>query len=638
MTLLVLLKKKATSEKKAFAFLLKLLILLTALKCIFFIYNYNVGDGWRVYHLIDVVLILKWSLIYDGISIACINCVMFVLLFACGRFFKYNFFRKSFLVTFSLANTFLILLNTVDIFYYRFHLQRADADLVYVLRNPFDNGTTKAFLILSLIVLYCSIAGWLLYKSAERLTEANTSAKGFVLANLLLLAFIGTFFLTGTKKQLPTYPLTEIDAIQLPLVQNSFHSFIYSIYRRQEALLPRIHYMTSAKRESLFSIRKKSAGNTSQKNIILFIMESVPLDFFDKTSPYKVYMPFLDSLVNKSTFFSNAFSYSYNSNKGITAILGGLPTITDIPLYHSNYTSLHKTSLGSELAKKNYNSSFFIGDNYDDFGFAKCCKWLGIQHYFCMQDIPGHEKMEKHTMGLHDEYVLHFMQQKLANLKQPFFAAQYNISTHYPNDIPSAYIDKSPTLNLTGPMKSMQYYNDCLKQFFEEAKSKPWYKNTVFIFCSDHWAQPHAKNIKIDQVESFRIPLFIYDPSKETHEEQTNTVSQLDILNTILHYANIGDSITSYGEDLTDTLKQKHRAVFTKINGALYQAINDQYVLGFDAMEGREIYCYDFINDPDKKNNLLIDGHPNATINNLSWQMKAFLQTSSDHYRNNHNN
>jgi phosphoglycerol transferase MdoB-like AlkP superfamily enzyme len=152
-------------------------------------------------------------------------------------------------------------------------------------------------------------------------------------------------------------------------------------------------------------------------------MESVPADFFEDTSPYKVSMPFLDSLVNKSTYFSNAFSYSYNSNKGITAILAGLPTITDVPLYHSNYTSLSRTSIGTVLVKNNYSSAFFIGDNYDDFGFAKCCKWLGIQQYFCRQDIPGNSEMEKHSLGLHDEYVLNFMQQKLATMKQPFFAA-----------------------------------------------------------------------------------------------------------------------------------------------------------------------------------------------------------------------
>lgn len=49
-------------------------------------------------------------------------------------------------------------------------------------------------------------------------------------------------------------------------------------------------------------------------------MESVPYDFFDSSSAYKVAMPFFDSLLQKSVFYKNAFGYSHESNKGITAI------------------------------------------------------------------------------------------------------------------------------------------------------------------------------------------------------------------------------------------------------------------------------------------------------------------------------
>jgi phosphoglycerol transferase MdoB-like AlkP superfamily enzyme len=460
------------------------------------------------------------------------------------------------------------------------------------------------------------------------------SGNRFPLTNILLSIFICLFFLTGSKKELPTYPLTQLEAVQLPLAQNSFHSFIYSMYRNNEGSIPAIIYMSTSQQKTLFSIHKKINPSVTAKNIVLFIMESVPLDFFDSSSSYKVAMPFLDSLVNRSIFFDNAFSYSYNSNKGITAILAGLPTITDIPLYHSNYTSISRTSIGAILATKNYSSAFFIGDNYDDFGFAKCCKWLGIQHYYCMEDIPGHAQMEKHTMGLHDEYVLNFMQQKLSKTEQPFFAVQYNISTHYPNDIPTTFKVKSPSVNTSAPMKTMQYYNDCLEQFFKDASTKTWYNNTIFIFCSDHWAQPNTENIKIDDVESFRIPLFIYEPAKEKKIRISSPVSQLDIINSILYYGNINDSIISYGENLRDTMLQQNRTIFTKINNAVYQSINDEYVLGFNAVEGKALYCYAYKKDPVKKDNLLLQRNTPA-IDSLILKMKAFLQTASAHYRGN---
>ena len=627
------LKIAAAKEKTAFVFLSKLLILLCALKCAFFFYNYRITNGWSLLNISDAGLIIKWSLLYDAVCIALVNLPLFFFISVAGNFL-HNKYVKVFVTTlFTFLNTLLIFLNSVDIFYYRFHLQRADADMLYVLRNPFDNGTANVFLVVvgsSILLLWLS---WLIFKSIFKLLETATPVNHFLLTNSLLIVFLLLFYFSGSKKLVPTYPLTELEPTQLPLAQNSLHSFIYSLYRKNETTIPAINYMSTAQQESLFSIHKKNnTGASSPKNIVLFIMESVPADFFDSASPYKVTMPFLDSIVNKSTYFNNAFSFSYSSNKGITALLTGLPTITDIPLYHSNFTSINRTSVGTELAKKNYSSAFFIGDNYDDFGFAQCSKWLGIQQYYCMQNIPGYQQMEKHSMGLHDEYVLHFMQEKLRYMKQPFFAVQYNISTHYPNDLPKTFTDSYPGRNTTPPMKSMQYYNNCLEQFFKTAATQPWFNNTVFIFCADHWAQPDTRNIRIDEVESFRIPLFIYDPADEKKIRISSPVSQLDIINTILYFGNVNDSFVSYGVNLRDTMLQPHRIVFTKLNNALYQAINDEYVLGFNPTEGKTVYCYDYKNDPEKKNNLLL--RPTLPkVDSIILNMKAFLQTASNHYR-----
>jgi phosphoglycerol transferase MdoB-like AlkP superfamily enzyme len=289
-------------------------------------------------------------------------------------------------------------------------------------------------------------------------------------------------------------------------------------------------------------------------------------------------------------------------------------------------------SIGSGLKRNGYRSAFFIGDNYDDFGFAKCSKWLGIDNYYSMEAIPGYKKMEKHSMGLHDEYVLDFMQQKLANIGGPFLAIQYNISTHYPNDLPSSFSNKYKGLSGTPQMKTMRYYNDCLQKFFAESANKAWFKNTAFIFSSDHWAEPDAKNIRIDEVESFRIPVFIYEPWNENKKVISTPVSQLDIVNTLLYYGGITDDFTSYGVNLKDSSLQPSRTIFTKTNTAIYQAINDEYVLGFNAMEGTASYCYAYKRDPEKKSDLLQQPITPA-IKKIILEMKAFLQTAEGHYR-----
>ena len=618
-------------EKKALQFLLKLLILMCLLKCIFFFYNYRISDGWHINDVGNAFLILKWSLIYDVLVIAIINLPLFIKLMFAAKMLANRTVQRIVSLFFAVLNAFIIFLNTTDIFYYRFHLQRADADLLYVLRSPFNGATLKVVVLSFVILVFFLLICGLMYKWILQIIRSAGPGNHFFISNILLSGFICLFILTGTKKILPSYPLTEIEAVQLPLSQNSLHCFLYSLFRKNDALVPARQYMELAKQESLFSIHKKMNSDCRPKNIVLFIMESVPSDFFIMGSPYKVTMTFLDSLVNKITYFENAFSYSYNSNKGITAILAGIPTLTDIPLYHSGFTMIHKMALGAELAKRNYESSFFIGDNYDDFGFAKCCRWLGIQHYYCRKDIPGNEQMENHSLGLHDEYVLNFMQQKLRNSKEPFFATQYNISTHYPNDLPATFTS-SFAANKTPPMKTMQYYNDCLEKFFKEASSQAWYKNSVFIFCSDHWAQPGTDNMKMDVVESFRIPVFIYEPGHEKKQRISALVSQLDIMNTVLYFAGAKGSIISYGENLKDSLPQENRPVFSKINSTIYEAINQQYVLGFNAIEGKPTYCYNYRNDAEKKSNLLLQVS-SPSIDSLVLQMKAFLQTAARHYR-----
>jgi len=615
-------------EKTALLFLLKLFILLSLTKWCFFFYNCQVVGGWPN-TIKELWQLFLWSVTYDVFVITIINLPLFILLFAPGKLLKNKFLRFFISAFFTILNIFALLLNAVDIFYYRFHLQRADADLLYVLRNPFS-GIIALIPVILAILIFSFVTGRIIYKNISAMLAPSVQRAHLYFTSVLLILFC-LFLITGNKKMVPTYPLTALKPAQLPVVQNSFHTFLYSLYRKNEITIPDKDYMPQAEQQSLFTIYKKNNTTVDKpRNIILFIMESVPYEFFDSNSIYKVEMPFLDSLTKQSTFFSHAFSYSYTSNKGITSILAGIPTMTDIPLYHSNFVSISHTPVGDVLAKHHYSSSFFIGDNYDDFGFAQCCKWTGIQHYYCMEDIPGYQHMEKHTMGLHDQYVLNFMYQKLNAIQEPFLAVQYNISTHFPNDLPKAFVDRFPLKNTTAPMKTMQYYNDCLQQFFAKARNQSWFNNTVFIFCADHWGFRTRNEISFDKIESFHIPVFIYDPILKKHEVISSPVSQMDILNTILYYAGVKDSICSYGISLKDSSLNQRRTVFTKTNSVIYNAINDEYLLGFDGLEGKAVYCYNYKQDTAKKNDLSEKKIP--AVDSLILQTKAYLQAASRHY------
>lgn len=606
------------------------------IKLVFYNYNAPLLSGSSTGQQ-GIFSILKWSFLYDGLTLVFIN-APFIIFLSVAYFFKLkNTAVKIIAGVFVVLNLLCILLNVADIFYFHFNFHRADAGIFYVLQHPFQKAFIASwglsifafFFILAIILVLAAI----FWKLIDKYKSGNTFySSSIVLAFILMILAI---LPVGKKILLPTYPLVQLNSSQLQLVQNSFHTVLYSLYRKHEGAVKSFHYMPDAVAASLVSFNKKitvTDENIPKKNVVLFIMESVPEDFFNAANKYKVAMPFLDSLVSKSTYFPQAYSYSYTSNNGITSILSGLPTLTEIPLYHSSFVNLAATGVGTELHKQGYQSSFFIGDSYDDFGFAKCCNWLGIDKYYSKESIPGYQNMQSHTMGLQDEYVLPFMLSEINKMNSPFFSALYNISTHYPYDIPKNFTDKNSIANFTLPMKSMAYYSDCLQHFFAAASKEAWYQNTVFIFCADHWMLPDDKIIAVDDIQGFHIPLFIFDPGNPQQKIINKPVCQFDIINTILRLGKVRDSIISYGEDLLAAEPEKQRYIFCKKNTGTYIVIDSSYALGFNPVSDKAEFCFNFKKDSARKNNLLHQPTSGEEIKRLLREIKAFQQQSSRHY------
>lgn len=230
----------------------------------------------------NIVPLIKWSFGYDAFVLLVIN-TPFLLILAILSFFERKrvaVFIVSFI--FLLINFACIFLNLVDIFYYHFHLQRADADLLYVLQQPFDKaffqnpGSTIIALVVTLLLLY------ILMLFHKKLLEQYHEGKRFVFVSLLMMAFCIILFISGKPRVIPTYPLTELNSAELQLVQNSFHTFLYSVYRKDEAIVQPYHFLSHTDAEKLMPLYPRTCNRNAtlpQKNIVLFIMESIPRTF-----------------------------------------------------------------------------------------------------------------------------------------------------------------------------------------------------------------------------------------------------------------------------------------------------------------------------------------------------------------------
>ena len=618
--------------------IISLLILLSFLKIIFYRYNYDfifspadATHGWK-----EKLLLAKWSLAGDLVILLVVNKTLLICL-QLARLVPGKIVSLIILTVFVLLNSAIILLNLSDIFYFRFHFQRANADLLFVLGHPFKPLFHLNIFVIAAFILAIAGVIFINWKLHFKFYRAFASGKRHGLASVIILLGIVLFPFYKNKVEkylVPTYPLVDLNSKQLLVVQNSFHTFIFSVFRNG-GKVPLKNYLPVSVCDSLFPIRKvivPEKTDTGHPNIVLFIMESVPYDFFDVSSPYKVAMPFFDSLIQKSSFYDNAFCFAHQSNKGITAILAGLPTISDVPLYHTQFVGMPITPIGSALKKNNYHSFFCIGDDFDNFGFAKCIHWLGIENYYSKEDLPGYKKLPSHTMGIQDEYVLDFMHTRINEITPPFFAVNYNISTHYPYDLPVTFTKKFPE-GYTDPMKGMSYYDYSLQQFFNAVKKETWFRNTIFIFCSDHWMAPDDHNIKFNAISGYRIPIILYDPSMNEKKTVHQMASQFDVMGTILSISGNTDGIISYGSQLPNS-STAGEYIFTRPNASLYQVCDTAFVLGFNPSNNKTEFLYHYSSDKNLNENLLLNDRFTGIRNILTKKILAFLQKASMHYNN----
>ena len=143
--------------------------------------------------------------------------------------------------------------------------------------------------------------------------------------------------------------------------------------------------------------------------------------------------------------------------------------------------------------------------------------------------------------------------------KSPFFGHIMTVSNHRPFTYPSGKIDISNTSkSREGGVKYTDY---AIGRFIEEAKKRPWFPNTVFVFVADHCASSAGKeDIPLDK---YKIPAIIYSPGLIKPEKFSKLVSQIDLMPTLFGKLHFSYSSRFYGQDVFDSTYQPRALIAT---------------------------------------------------------------------------
>ncbi len=636
--------------------LLVLIVVFLLSRLFFYSYNYFIFADIPLPRLaglfvagirFDLSVIFYFNLIY-----------LAIFLFPVSNPLKISWIRLFLHLYFVVINGLLVLIDMSDAIFFHFTQKRSTADIIRfiflsddikVLLPKFivDYWFVPLFTILGLIILWKIYSAIVTDKKADVVNKPTIATAG--IQSFLFLVILGLAILGG-RGGWQLKPISIIAASKyataesIPLVLNTPFSIMTTVMHR--GVEPR-HYFSEKEAENLYPVMHQyiNKGKPTGKNVVVLLLESFSKEYVGYFNGYKGYTPFLDSLIPHALVFDNAYSNALRSIDAIPAIISGVPALMNEAFITSPYSTNKSISLAQILKSKGYYTAFFHGGNNGTMNFDGYASYAGFDKYYGRKEY-NNDKDYDGTWGIYDEPFLQYVARTLNNTKQPFFAFEFTISSHYPYALP----DKYKTRFKEGPLKIhkvISYSDYALKRFFETAATMPWYNNTLFILCADHPAQSvipsdngtydkNNENLPLNKMAfynnltgKYAIPIILYEPGDSTMRGVIHqTAQQSDISPFILDYLHISTPMVAFGQSFNDTLNPQ--VAFQFYNG-VYQIISGKWSLEFDGKKALALYNNQ--TDLEHKHNLITKKPYIARRNELI--IKAVLQQYTTRLRTN---
>jgi len=557
----------------------------------------------------------------------------------------YQYFIKYYFV---IVNSSLILFDLGDARYYDFTLKRSTAYLLYTLLSDDVPILIPRFIVDYWYVpatwIMLVLTAWLLYSMSnlQKKTFPDKAGNKFIsLAyQYMVFAIILGLALLGARGGLQNRPLTVVNATKYtsvksaPLALNTpftimttyGHKYLeekaYFEFGKSEEIYPIIHqydYPDSAFRKI---------------NVVFLLLESFSREYSGFLNGYKGYTPFLDSLMQHSLLFTNAYATATRSVDAVHTITTGIAPLMDDPLTVSAYNTNKINSIAQLLKEKGYQTGFFHGGNNGTLNFDSFSEMAGFDAYYGRDEYNNDADYDGYW-GIYDHAFLQYFAEKLDAFKSPFFALEFTMSSHNPYKVPEEFQDKFPEDDVK-MHRVIQYSDYALQQFFKTASAMPWFNNTLFVLLADHtghsvsMAENMRKSpeyqLKEQQVKYYKssagqyaIPILFYFPGDSLKGERHFTFQQSDVLPSVLDYMCYNKPFLAFGNS---AFKDSSIRVAYQSAHDVYQITRGDYSLLFDGKKSVSLYNNQL--DPQQKTNLISSEKQIAT--ELETLIKAIVQ------------
>lgn len=287
--------------------------------------------------------------------------------------------------------------------------------------------------------------------------------------------------------------------------------------------------------------------------------------------------PHMDSLIPKSIFFSNLYSSGTRTVRGLEALSLSLPPTPGQSIVKRLPTHRDLFTLGNVLGKNGYECKFIYGGNsfFDNMG-----DYFGSNGYSVIdkKNVPSASIHHESAWGVCDEdmfdMTLKEMDKSYAEGK-PFFNQVMTVSHHRPYTYPAGRIPVSDSVYSSHA--ALMYTDYAINRFLEQARTKPYFNNTMFVIVADHCL--HSAGHSDIPVNRYHIPCWIYAPALLQPRIEDRLMAQVDLVPTILGLLNVPYTSKFYGYDIFRLEKGRERLFLVTYQNIAYIRKGEMVVL-----------------------------------------------------------
>ena len=276
----------------------------------------------------------------------------------------------------------------------------------------------------------------------------------------------------------------------------------------------------------------RSLETERRMNVVVVLEESFGSEFIGALTPRPESLtPEFDALARQGTLFTHAYSTGNRTIRAIEATTSSLPPLPGVSIVRRPQ-SRDLFTLPALLRSRGYQTLFVYGGRALFDGMGSYLSHNGVDRIVEQKDYP--RGTFKTAWGVADGAIF---DRALAEMDamhatgRPFYSLVLSVSNHRPFQFPEDEIRPDP--DLRGRENAVRYADHALGRFVRQARSHPFFANTLFVLMGDHGARIYgAAEIPLP---SYQVPVLFYAPGVIPEGRRIDTLaSSLDVPPTIL--------------------------------------------------------------------------------------------------------